>query len=55
MLIRKEDLISLKCKAIWARLVAFGKNNGSDKQQLMKNYSVSLPFQCGRGRAVFHQ
>ena len=48
-------MISLKCKANSARLVAFGKNNGSDKQQLMKNYSVSLPFQCGRGKAVFRQ
>ena len=55
MLIRKEDWISLKCKAISAWLVAFGKNNGSDKQRLMKNYSVTLPFQCGRGKEVFHQ
>ena len=31
MLIRKEDWISLKCKAISARLVAFGKSNVSDE------------------------
>ena len=44
MLIRTEN----KSKVQGQFGVAFGKNNGSDKQQLMKNYSVSLPFQCCR-------